>query len=449
MNKDELLNEIKELSKKETYSDKDYEDFQAKLVELSPMKLDEKEEKQLVNITLDMDIKQVKSQLEQIDAKNYEELIHVRGELLSLYDKKQKHAENQEKKMAARVLYLEELKKQKETLQIYKSDDSLQLPINKKLGLTIQMIAKTMEVFMQEKDIGEKAKKIVKETALGVSGAAAITLTTAAIMSIFGGVIGYGAIVAMGLPYIANTSTYIGLSSLVRNITSDTAFQQYRYLHSEEYQNMVKAFYESHQEEFDEIQALLKKKEALKDREEIMNLNEEIMKKYDLISSQTNTKGIHENLELQIVSLLQESKSIREKIKEEYEDESNNDRAYYVENNKKLMNLNMRLFVKENSIKEAIQAAGKRFGKSVEVILITKAILGAVAPEVFPLKQVSDIGLPILISAINCVLSIPTYENKMKNKDTEFEKEEDKEQMRRIEEILKYNPDLELGKALV
>ena len=61
----------------------------------------------------------------------------------------------------------------------------------------------------------------------------------------------------MGVPFTLSNLVhaspavaYIGLSSIIRNLSNKTAFEQYQYQHSDEFKAIVQEFQDSHKEEY-------------------------------------------------------------------------------------------------------------------------------------------------------------------------------------------------------
>ena len=432
MDKETLFLDLRNRYSNGLQSDKQFEDFFDVVSDLYELDLDSKEERELRLLECNANIQQTQLKLDSTLETDYKNQIYLRGKLISFYKDKEKLCKDDMEKMQARSTYLDLLKVHKEVISKYKNDKDTKIPIKEKLGLAIKDIAASMEIFMKEKDIFQKVKNIIRDTALGVTGAAIISLIIAAGgWYIFGIPFGLSDVVAM-----APAAAYIGLSSLIRNISNKTVFQQFRYQNSDEFKALIQAFCDSHKEEFDVISKLNEARSNIVDREEKLNLNNQIIEKYNSLAKETSINGISQNFELQALGLLRDNKRIRESIKDDYEEELNDDREKYIQNNLELMKLNMLIFAKENSLKRAIKDAGNNFIKSANVILIAKAILSAVAPQAFAIRTLSDISTPLMIAAINAIVDIPTYNNKLKYKESEADKEENNNKKKRIIDLL-------------
>jgi hypothetical protein len=238
---------------------------------------------------------------------------------------------------------------------------------------------------------------------------------------------------------VAPTTAYIGLSSLIRNAYSKTEFEMYQYMNSDEYKFLVQSFNEKHEKELKEIGKMLDGKIKIKDRESLIKTNSELMERFRALINETEVEGLKDTFKLQILDLLRENKDICESIKEDYEEERNNDHKLYADNNKRLAKINREIFVLGNSIKEAFKFAKDSTIKSAKVILIAKALLSAIAPAYFTIGGLAGLASPIAISAVNNLIDIPTYQNKLKFKPSAYTGKVKMKEKQRIEEIIGVN----------
>lgn len=435
MEKNDLLNILEKFNRKEFLTEQEFLNCLEIIEKINKFDLTKDEEKYLIISGCDINILYLKFLIKNTPENDYENLLHYRGKLIKFYKNKEKLCMEQGKKYEIRKIYLEELKKHRDVLSIYRNDRKKIFPITKKVALTIKDIAKSMEIFMKEKDILKKVKQIVKDTAGGVTGVALISIVIAvAVMCVTQVPITTGNL----LSFIVNCSpaaAYIGLSSLIRNLNNKTEFQQYLFKTSTVYQNLIKTFQIDNKDAIDNI-TRMKQNAALLGGQEKINLNDEIISKINVLINKTDVMEIKEGFELDILSLLRENKDIREKIKDEYLEGINKDTELYKQNNNELKKLNIELFKKENSIKEAFKYSGVNLATSIPVILMSKAILAAIAPGSFEINGIGSLSTPILISMINGLLDIPTYHKKRKLSDTEYDERKDREEMEQIAQIL-------------
>ena len=435
MNKEELFKKLSNLLKVENKSPSVYNDILKTVKELEGTSLNDEEKKKVKLYKCDALIGIVQAKLDLTKKEDYENRINLGGRLINLYKEKEKVATDVNVKLEARLKSVEELKNQRATLRTYKGDRRVNLPISKKLGLTIKDISNTTELFMREKDVIVKTKNAVKSTVIGVAGAATIALAAAGITSL-----------VLKQPFnwkvlmtVAPTAAYIGLSSLIRSAYSKTEFEMYQYMNSDEYKFLVQSFNEKHEKELKEIGMVLDGKIKIKDKESLIKVNSELMEKFRALINETDVEGLKDTFKLQILDLLRENKEICESIKEDYEEERNDDHKLYVENNKRLAKINREIFVLGNSIKEAFKFAKDSTIKSAKVILIAKALLTAIAPGYFSIGGLQGLASPIAISAVNNLIDIPTYQNKLKFKPSAYTGKVKMKEKQKIEEIIGAN----------
>ena len=99
--------------------------------------------------------------------------------------------------------------------------------------------------------------------------------------------------------------------------------------------------------------------------------------------------------------------------------EENNDQEKYKKYNNKLSKINLQIFSRENSIKEALKSAGKGVVKNTAIIALAKAIVTAVVPESsIAIHGLNSFILPVAMAITNGLIEIPTYNGKLKYKET-------------------------------
>lgn len=387
---------------------------------------------ELAFIKLNMDAALLQHKIDSLDPNDYKESIHLRGNLIKLCKKAEKKVKDSKVKMGFRYVSLQQLKKQKETLKVYRKTNSKKISIPKKVGLNIKEIGKTINIFMKEKDVITKVKNVITSTALSVTSFGLL----------FGG-ISLGFSVALGLPFklsmlasLFPAAVYSGLASIIRNFGSKSAFQQYQYYKSDEFKELVSQFMEENKDRINEIADITKQKVENMDKEERFEINNELIKKIDDLSKSTKIKAISDVFALQALSLFRENKEICEEIKDEYLNEENNDKEKYKLYNKKLMKINYQIYMRENSVKSALKSSGKNLLTNMKVTVITKLILSKLLPNMFRINGLSSFAVPFAYAMINGLIEIPTYKDKLKFKETEYEGKVELQNKKRIEEIL-------------
>lgn len=430
MTEEELKKKIEDLEQSNTIDSYD------KIIELIDEYLEginNIEEKNILeNKKIVVNIKIIKLKLEHLAPDNYKEEVNLRGKIIELYKQLERQIKGQKSKFKIRHEIIEELKKHKETINKYKKNNDTKISISSKVGFNILEISKSIEIFMKEKDVLTKVKNMATETIAGATTIASIIGSISLLMQ-----------KVLGIPFILSSlvqsipiMAYIGLGSIIRNLSNKTPFEQYEYQQSDEFKAILKKFNEKNKECITEFAKILKQKEDMTSNEDIILINEQLIEKLDLLIKNTNVRAIKDSFALQALGFLRESKECCELIKNDYLEEKNNDIEKYKEYNKKLSNINFEIFKRGNSFKEAFVDAGKGIYNNTKVMLIAKLILSCISPEVFPLTSASILR-PFAFILINGIIDIPTYRNKLKFKETEYQGKIKAKNKKRIEEILK------------
>lgn len=390
-----------------------------------------KEKSILENKKVVVNIKKVKLKLEQLAPGNYKEEINLRGKIISLYKQLEKDEKDQKKKFQIKHEIINELKKHKECISKCKKSKDAKISIPSKVGFNILEISKSIEIFMKEKDILAKIKNMTTETVAGASSIASII-----------GVVSFLLPRALGIPFLLSSIVqsmpviaYIGLAAIIRNLSNKTPFEQFEYQQSDEFKIILKEFNEKNKQCLSEVTKILKQKEDVTNNEDVVLINEQLIEKIDSLINNTNVRVIKDSYALQVLSFLRESKECCELIINDYMDEKNNDVEKYKEYNKKLSNIKFEIFKRGNSFKESFIDAGKGIYNNAKVMLIAKTILSFISPNVFSLNSEAILKSFSFI-LINGLIDIPTYRNKLKFKETEYQGKIKVKNKKRIEEIL-------------
>ena len=272
---------------------------------------------------------------------------------------------------------------------------------------------------MNKKDIIKKAKSVIKETALGTAETMAFMSVIALIPLLFGGTVSL-AFLASAIPVIS----YLGLSNIVRHSLTKTNFQEYQYYQSDKFKEYVKNFKEENKELLTEFNSLLESKEEQKTTEEKLQLNEQLISKLDEIASLIKDEGLRRTYELQAYGFMKENQKLCQEVIDDYLDGKNDDKKQYRAYQKKLAKINIELFKRGNSIKDALVFAGKQAGLSFAVTVITKALITLIAPHnAYSIKSLKSFIIPLCLAITNGIINIPTYSGKLKYYETREEKE--------------------------
>ena len=356
------------------------------------------------------------SKLDETDKKN---IIHLTGKLIKLYKKQMSLEATEQAKLSARYKALELQKRQKELTREYKNSNK-DLPISEKVALTVQDIANTIKVFVNEKDLLTKVKNIGVETLRGTVETTAFMAIIALISPLFGGVGFSMSLLAKALP----VASYVGLTSIIRNTLSKTQFQQFQHYQSDEYKEYIKQFKEENKTVLAEFNSLLKEKSSCETTDEKITINEALISKLDEIASKVKDDGLRRTYKLQAYGFLKENKKLCQEEIDKYLDELSNDKEKYKKYQEKMAKINIESFKRGNSLGEAIKQAGKEAGLSLSVTIIAKAIMTLIEPGgTYSIKGIQSFVIPLFLALTNGVSSAISYSNKLKYMETEEEKE--------------------------
>ena len=356
------------------------------------------------------------SKLDETDKKN---IIHLTGKLIKLYKKQMSLEAIEQAKLAARYKVLELQKRQKELTKDYKNSNK-ELPISEKVALTVQDIANTIKVFVNEKDLLTKVKNVGIETLRGTIETTAFMAIISLISPLFGGVGFSMSMLAKALP----VASYVGLTSVIRNTLSKTQFQQFQYYQSDEYKEYMKQFKEENKTVLAEFNSLLKEKSSCETTDEKITINESLISKLDEIASKVKDDGLRRTYKLQAYGFLRENKERCQTEIDKYLDELSNDKEKYKKYQAKMAKINIESFKRGNSLGEAIKQAGKEAGLSLSVTIIAKAIMTLIEPGgSYSIKGIQSFIVPLFLALTNGVSSAISYSNKLKYMETEEEKE--------------------------
>ena len=429
MNESEFLNKVQKLfdtGLKDSYSeiikmvDSEIENPQCKISKSN-----------LLGFKRNANIGLLKLELESLDQCDYKNEINLRGRLISLYKEAEKQSSDDSAKMKFRYESLQELEKQKNAIKKYKSDSNSKISIPEKVGLSIKEISKTIEIFMKKHDVIKKFENVVKGTVSSVGSVAAISTAVALAIRHFTGL----PIPLFSLSSLMPVIAYSGLAGIISNLSSKTPFEQYVYQQSDEYKALVNEFMDSHKGQLEEIANVIKTKNPDSKDENLIEVNEKLIKLYDKLIYDSSIKGIRDTFGLQALDCLYENRDCCEAIIEKYLNEEDNDKEKYKEANKKLKEINFEIFKRGNSIKEAIMSSGKNVVKSMGVLLLTRSILSQVAPQILRMSS-GSIEIAFAYALINGVIDIPSYKNKLKLKESNYQGKIKLDNKKRIEDIL-------------
>jgi len=284
---------------------------------------------------------------------------------------------------------------------------------------------------MKKHDVIKKFENVVKGTVSSVGSVAAISAAVALAIRHFTGL----PIPLFSLSSLMPVIAYSGLAGIISNLSSKTPFEQYIYQQSDEYKALVNEFMDSHKGQLEEIANVIKTKNPDSKDENLIEVNEKLIKLYDKLIYDSSIKGIRDTFGLQALDCLYENRDCCEAIIEKYLNEEDNDKEKNKEANKKLKEINFEIFKRGNSIKEAIMSSGKNVVKSMGVLLLTRSIFSRVAPQILRMSS-GSIEIAFAYALINGVIDIPSYKNKLKLKESNYQGKIKLDNKKRIEDIL-------------
>lgn len=427
--KKEILEEINRLK------EQDDKESHKKIIELVEQEIssskEEKLKKQYDLIKKQSEIRLIEIELEATPEDDKKNQIHLIGRLIKLYKKQMSLAIDSKGKMDARYKVIELLEKQRELTKDYKRTNT-DLKLKDKVALTIKDIAQAIEIFFNKKDIIKKTKNVLKETSLGSAEAISFIVIIGLIAPLFGGMPFALSIIAKSLPVVG----YIGLSSVIRNCLTKTEFQEYQYYQTDEYKEYLENFKKENKALLEEFNSLLKEKTSTNTTEEQLKINDDLISKVDEIISKTKDTGLRRSYEIMALGFVRENKDICQKVIDDYLDEKNDDKEKYKLYQKKLSKINLELFKRGNSIKDALVFAGKQAGLSLAVMLIAKSLITVMAPNsTYALRNINSLVLPLILAITNGIVNIPSYSKKLKYQKTKEDKEIEPKDKNKFEKL--------------
>ena len=370
-------------------------------------------------------------QYEKLSPNDKKERIHLQGKLINAYKDLEKKELDQKQKYAARHKRIELLEAQKMTMQDYRQTaDNVSLP--EKVSLRIKEINNTLKAFLAKKDVLVKIKNILKEVGLG-------TITSAALL----GGIGIAIQLTTGLPVgtamfssLLPIMGYTALTSGMRNFSTETAFEQYEYFQSDEFKEYMEQFKEENKDILKEFEELLAEKPSCVTNEEKIQINEALIAKLDEIMKVIDIKAVRDTYGLQALGFMRENKELCQNIIDEYLDEKNDDVEKYKKYNQKLGKLNLQIFARENSLKDALKDAAKGVVKNTAIMVLAKAIVTAIVPSSsLAIHGINSFIIPVAMALTNGLIEIPTYSGKLRYKEPSENKKIDTKEEEKLREL--------------
>lgn len=439
MSDKKFIEEIKEL---QSVND---EESNKKIIDLARKKLlpelSKEDREDIEKIIVMSEINLLKIKVENLAPTDEKEKIKLNGRLIKKYKKLAKVETDPNKQMEIRHQSLKLLEEQREQTKDYrKSNNEIKLP--EKIALKVKEIASSIKIFLEKKDVITKIKNVFGDTIKG-TGSSLLLITA----------IGLAAQAITGIPFSLASivqalpvASYVGLSSIIRNISKKTPFQEYEYIESDEYKAAVEQFNENNKDAINELTKIINEKESMTSSEERIEINKIIVDKIKEIMKNTKLPTVRQNFDLEILGILRENKDLCKQITSGFLNEDNNDTKKYIEYNKELLKTNLQIYKQENSLGTAIKKSGKEVVENSAIITIAKALIKLISPNSpYALNGPQSLIIPIAFAIINGIINIPTYTDKLKYKEVSKNTKVDVEEKAKIIDLFKDDYELSLA----
>ena len=386
-----------------------------------------------------MNKEELREKIKQLEDDNYQEKLHLHGQLLALIKKEYKEEKNELVKTKLRLELNEELKTHKQIIEVCKNKKEY-IPLTKKVGLKIQEIATSIEIFKNKHDLIGKLKKA------GINSIPSSILVIALSLGLSAFT---GGISLATLTSLVPTLSYVGLSNLLRSFQDKTTLEKLieQYDNKEENQKKLKDYLQTNIIENKTLLELLKKsKEQSTDLEKHATL-EELIKQFDVLIQNAPTEEIKTTIQQEQTIFMKELKKSYEKTKEDYiQDKITLSFEEFTKLEKKLLALNMNIVENEYFLKDAALDAVKNTGSSLAIMIIARTILSAAFPSM-GIKSINDLLTPTMIIALTNLLNIPKYKDKIPVVPTKYDGKTIKIDKEKLKETLQLEgtPSLQMA----
>ncbi len=338
-------------------------------------------------------------------AKTKENEFYFRGKLIKLL-KDYKNTATKDEINFIRAKLDKELVNHKELSKSIRLSKKDSIKLSDKIGLKIQEISNTIQVFLSKHDVINKIKNSFKSTIFGGS----FTIGMEAVVSLLiGG--GLSSTFLIGaLPILG----YIGISSLVKNIFTKSSYQKFTFKNSDEYIDSVKNIPVDFKEEFISLNKLLEEKNNA-DNYEKTKINQKLINLYDEVINKTKVDELKKTFKLEKHNLLLENKKVYENMIDKHiKNQSILSKKLYQEIVKNNLKNDISIFESENSIKEATSIFAKKSGLDIVTLVISRIIASAVIPG-YALTSIKDLLIPLGFMISNNLIEIINYKDKLIN----------------------------------
>lgn len=337
---------------------------------------------------------------------NKDDQLFLRGKLIQKLKEYLKYTKGEETNYI-KYLIEQELIKHKNLCKEIRTNKEDKITIDKSLGLKIQEISDAIRIFLSKHDVLNKIKNVGNSVVTG----GAISIAIQSILSIISGQ-------ALTIPMLISelpVCAYIGISSIIRNMVTKTSYQEYAYKHSDKYIELINKSKEEFKPYFESVASLIQEKQDKKNISEIVEINNQIIAKYDQVRNNSKVEELSDALKLEKHNLLLENKKIMEDEIEKY---VNNKKTISVTEyqtlNKYYLQNNINLFESENAIKEGAKEGIKNLGMNAAILLAARVIASAIVPG-YKINDINSLLYALGIVSINDLIGIINYNGKLTN----------------------------------
>ena len=355
---------------------------------------------------------ELQKKIAELGDNNPEEVLELRGKLIKTLKETIASTKDYSVKTTLRLELKNELEKHKAHIKKMQATKTYNLP--KKVGLKVKEIATTIKLFTEKKDLINKAKAVVTNTAVSSVVVGGITM---GLNFLTGGTISL-ALLASLVP----TMSYIGLSNVLRQAITDTPYTSLLKLDDQK----EKVFTEAQQFGNDyilnnkEFLKLLLSKSKEKDNNNLIAINENLITKYKEIIKNAPNEKIKQSLTLELINAMQDLKSCLEKKKRAYiKDKEQMSALDYAKLEKRYLQLCADLYQEENFIPDATKNAFKNIKVSAATMYTARLVLSAFFPSL-AFDSLKDVVTPFIITVLNNMTNMGEFKNKVKLVNTKY-----------------------------
>ena len=359
-----------------------------------------------------MNKEELKKKIEELGDSNPEETLRLSGCLIRILKQDVANATNKLQKDVLRYELVQCLEKHKVYIEnVKKGNTKILLP--KKVGLKVNEIATTIEIFKEKKDIIQKAKNVVVNT--GVSAVVIAGITSA--FALVGGTFSLAT-----LATLAPSVCYIGLSNILREGVKETDFSKKVNV----IENQEKIIEEARQFALDNIvnnkefiDLLLKKKNS-EDLSEKIEVDRLLIKQYKLIRDKSPNNEIRNALSVELINLQKELKKNLEKMKKLYiKDKVQLTNIEFAALEKEIMGLSVDMFKEENFLFDASKNALQNIKVNTVTMFVSKLLLSGVFPSL-AFDEISDFITPLFHIVVNNITNMGDFKDKINMANTNY-----------------------------